>query len=52
MDGRHSLIDLSFRSGLPLDLTEDLLQKMAAADLVALDGDPVPIGAPRQPAPA
>jgi aminopeptidase-like protein len=52
LDGRHSLVDLAHLSGLPIDLTEDLLEKMAAADLVSLDGDPVPIDRPsRQSAP-
>jgi len=43
LDGRHSVIDLAHLSGLPIDLTEDLLRKMAAAGLASLDGDPVPI---------
>ena len=42
-DGRHSLVDLAHLSGLPIDLTEDLLHQMAAAGLASLDGDPVPI---------
>lgn len=43
LDGRHSVIDLAHLSGLPLELAEDLLRKMAAAGLTAMDGDPVPL---------
>jgi aminopeptidase-like protein len=52
LDGRHSVVDLAHLSGLPIDLAEDLLRKMAGAALVSLDGDPVPIERTRRvPAP-